>query len=76
MNSIATAKAILEVVPDNIFFKDKESRFSASTRLWQITVASKTHRIIGRTDADIFSAEHANQAWLMKEKSSVRSADD
>ncbi|MGA9465004.1 MAG: EAL domain-containing protein [Terracidiphilus sp.] len=56
-------KAILEVVPDNIFFKDKESRFlRVNQAMANYCSLKEPHRMIGRTDADIFSAEHANQA--------------
>jgi PAS domain S-box-containing protein len=55
--------ALMENIPDSIYFKDRESRFLRISR----TTAGKfaldgPEEAIGKTDADIFSAEHAQQA--------------
>ncbi|RMF42601.1 MAG: response regulator [Planctomycetota bacterium] len=55
--------ALLDNVPDSIYFKDRESRFVRVSR----GMAQKFHledpqAIIGKTDADIFTEEHARQA--------------
>jgi len=56
-------KAILEVIPDNIFFKDKQSRFlRVNQAMANYCGLKEPGRVIGRTDADIFTSEHANQA--------------
>lgn len=55
--------ALLDNIPDSIYFKDKESRFMRISR----SMAEKFHiaepsTIIGKTDADIFTSQHADQA--------------
>ncbi len=64
--------AFLDHVPDNVFFKDLDSRFLRISR------AMAGHLNLGdpkqamhKTDADIFSAEHAQQA-LADEQEIVR----
>jgi PAS domain S-box-containing protein len=55
--------AFLEHIPDNVFFKDTDSRFLRISRAMANYCGLKDPaRAIGRTDADIFSAEHADQA--------------
>ncbi|MCA9134314.1 MAG: PAS domain-containing protein, partial [Planctomycetales bacterium] len=54
---------LLDNVPDSIYFKDRESRFLRISR----GMAKKFHLsdpqvAVGKTDADIFTAEHARQA--------------
>ncbi|MGA2728058.1 MAG: EAL domain-containing protein [Terracidiphilus sp.] len=56
-------EAFLEHIPDNVFFKDKESRFIRISRAMANYCGLKDPaHAIGKTDADIFSAEHAGQA--------------
>ncbi len=55
--------ALLDNIPDSIYFKDKESRFVRISR----SMAEKFHiaepaTIIGKSDADIFTSLHADQA--------------
>ncbi len=56
-------EAFLEHIPDNVFFKDKESRFIRISRAMAnyCGLRDPAHAI-GKTDADIFSPEHAGQA--------------
>ena len=55
--------AFLECTPDNIFFKDERSRFlRVSTAMARHSGMAHPCLAVGKTDADIFSAEHANQA--------------
>jgi diguanylate cyclase (GGDEF)-like protein/PAS domain S-box-containing protein len=55
--------AFFEHIPDNVFFKDTDSRFLRISRAMANYCGLKDPaRAIGRTDADIFSAEHADQA--------------
>ena len=55
--------AFLEHIPENVYFKDRESRFvrvsSSLARNWGFTDPTQT---IDRSDADGFSNEHAEQA--------------
>jgi len=57
-------RALMDNIPDRIYFKDRESRFT------QINPALASHlglsnpaEAIGKTDFDFFSKEHAQQAY-------------
>ncbi len=53
----------LRYIPDNVFFKDRESRFVRISHSMAAYIGlSDPGQAIGRTDAEIFSAEHAEQA--------------
>ncbi len=56
-------ETLMENVPDSIYFKDLESRFTRINRYaaQRYGVASPAHAI-GRTDFDFFTDEHAAQA--------------
>ena len=57
--------ALLDNVPDSIYFKDQQSRFVRISRgMAEKFQMPDTNAIIGKTDADIFSEEHAQQARL------------
>jgi PAS domain S-box-containing protein len=57
-------RALMENVPDYIYFKDDESRFIMTTDAHLKTFGlSDPARIIGKTDFDFFSEEHARQAY-------------
>ena len=57
-------KAFMDNTTDHIYFKDKESRFirinKAQTNLFRLSDAREA---IGRTDAEFFTGEHAQQAY-------------
>src|SRR5690606_37697900 len=59
----------LEYVPDNIYFKDRESRFIACSRS-QLRVfnLSRMEDIIGKTDFDFFDEAHARPALEDEQK--------
>jgi PAS domain S-box-containing protein len=57
-------RALLETVPDNIYFKDRKSRFLLLSKAmidWFGAIAIGDVR--GKTDFDIFSDEHAYEAY-------------
>ena len=57
-------KAFLDHIPDNVFFKSRASRFVRISRAMAVYCGMKDpSEAIGKTDADIFSPEHANKAF-------------
>jgi PAS domain S-box-containing protein len=60
--------AFLENVPDIIYFKDRESRFIAVSRSKARRHELDPTELTGKTDADFFSQQHAQQARADEEK--------
>jgi PAS domain S-box-containing protein len=61
--------SLLDNTPDNIYFKDKKSRFiavSKSQAEWLGAAGSED--VIGKTDFDYFTKEHAEQAFRDEQK--------
>ena len=62
-------KTFMDNTPDHIYFKDKESRFirinKAQTNLFRLSDAQEA---IGKTDAEFFTEEHAQQAYKDEQK--------
>ena len=63
---------LMDNVPDSIYFKDRESRFTRINRYAaaRFGVADPSHAV-GRTDADFFTEEHAAKA-LRDEQEIIR----
>lgn len=56
--------ALMEWVPESIYFKDRESRFLRVSRAMAEKFGlSRPEEALGKTDAEVFSAEHSEQAW-------------
>ena len=56
-------QTLLETIPDAIYFKDRESRFlRISKSMAEKFGLNDSSEAIGKTDADIFTEEHAQQA--------------
>jgi PAS domain-containing protein len=54
----------LEHIPDNVFFKDRNSRFLRINRAMANYIGlSDPAQALNKTDSDIFSSEHAGQAF-------------
>ncbi len=57
-------KVLMDTVPDHIYFKDRESRFIRVNRsMAQWMGAKSPDEAAGRSDFDVFSHEHAQQAF-------------
>jgi PAS domain S-box-containing protein len=66
-------RALLDYLPDSIYFKDRESRFLRINRALADRFGLLDPKdAIGKSDADFFSAEHAEQA-LADERELLRS---
>jgi PAS domain S-box-containing protein len=59
--------AFLEQVPDIVYFKDAESRFVAVSRSKARRHDLEPTDLLGRSDADLFAAEHARWARVDEE---------
>jgi PAS domain S-box-containing protein len=54
---------LLDNIPDSIYFKDQDSRFLRSSRsLAEKCRLSNADEVLNKTDADLFTREHAEQA--------------
>jgi len=57
-------QAFLENIPDNVFFKDRESRFiRISNAMAAYFGLADPSQATNKSDADMFSAEHAKRAF-------------
>lgn len=57
-------ESLMEQTPDRIYIKDKKSRFiAASQALVEMHGYKERHELEGLTDFDLFSHEHAQQAY-------------
>jgi len=55
---------LMDNIPDSIYFKDTKSRFIRATRAMSDRIGlSNSSDLIGKTDFDIFTKEHAQQAF-------------
>lgn len=57
-------RAFLEHIPARVYFKDRKSRFVLASKSLALSAGlSDFTQLVGKTDFDIFSAEHAKQAF-------------
>lgn len=62
-------ESLMEQTPDRIYIKDKKSRFvAASQALVEMHGFQNRHDLDGLTDFDLFSQEHAQQAYDDEQK--------
>lgn len=54
---------LMENLPDFVYFKDTESRFIAVSRSMAQRQGTPAHEMKGRTDFDLFTEEHAREAF-------------
>jgi PAS domain S-box-containing protein len=65
----ALVSAFLEKIPDYVYFKDRQSRFIAvSKSLVRYFGRSDAAEVIGRTDADFFSAQFASKRLDLEQR--------
>jgi len=56
-------RALLDHCPDNVFFKDRESRFLCLSKgMVKYFGYEDDSKLLNKTDADVFTSEHAQQA--------------
>jgi PAS domain S-box-containing protein len=53
---------LLDHIPDRIYFKDRQSRFVRFSKSFEACHNISSEEIIGKTDADLFTEEHARLA--------------
>ena len=67
-------RTLLENVPDRIYFKDRDSHFVRLSRSFLTFHGAQVGDIVGKTDADLFTEEHARPA-LEDEQRILRSGE-
>ena len=60
--------SLLKHIPENIYFKDRESRFVRIGHAFADYMKCKPDEIIGKTDFDLFDEEHAKPAYEDEQK--------
>ncbi|MFO8027584.1 MAG: PAS domain S-box protein [Opitutales bacterium] len=56
-------RSLLDNIPDTIYFKDRESRFAKVNKAMVRRFGLKEENILGKTDFDLFTGEHARSAF-------------
>jgi PAS domain S-box-containing protein len=59
----ALLQSLLDNIPDAIFFKDRDSRFTKVNKTMERIYGRHEESILGKTDFDLFAEEHARQAY-------------
>ncbi len=71
-DEIFLLETLMDNVPDSIYFKDRQSRFTRINRYAAVRFGVASPALaVGRTDSDFFSAEHAAKA-LRDEQEIIR----
>lgn len=55
--------SLLENIPDSIYFKDRQSRFTKVNKAMLRSYGRSATDLVGRSDFDLFTAEHAQPAF-------------
>jgi len=65
----ALFQSLVTAIPDNVYFKDRQSRFvQINEAMARRSGLKSSSDAIGKTDADIFAAEHARQAFADEQR--------
>lgn len=56
-------RTLLDNLPDRIYFKDRQSRFVYFSKSFYEFHGIKPEEVLGKTDADLFTPEHARPAF-------------
>lgn len=56
-------RSLLENIPDSIYFKDRESRFTKVSKAMAESYGHKCESMVGKNDFDLFTPEHARPAY-------------
>lgn len=63
LNEQILLRSLLKNVPDSIYFKDRQSRFTKVNEAMARAYGKGFDSIIGKSDFDLFSGEHARHAF-------------
>jgi PAS domain S-box-containing protein len=61
-------RSLMENFPDHIYFKDKQSRFIRMSSSQAKKFGRDVSEIIGKSDFDLFTKEHARQAYIDEQR--------
>ena len=65
----ALFSGLIGTTPDHIYFKDRQSRFvRINESMAQVFGLDNAAAAVGKTDRDIFSAEHADRAYVEEQR--------
>lgn len=64
----ALLQSLLDNIPDAIYFKDRDSRFTKINKAMETAYGRSKDSILGKTDFDLFAEEHARQAYNDEQK--------
>jgi PAS domain S-box-containing protein len=65
----ALMDALMDNIPETIYFKDKQSRFIRfSKSLMNLFGLKRPEELIGKSDFDFFDEEHARPAYMVEQK--------
>ena len=62
------ARNLLNTTDEIIYFKDLDSRFIRLSRGWSAIHGREPHELLGQTDFDVFSADHASEAYADEQR--------
>ncbi len=61
-------RAMFENLPDHVYYKDRQSRFLGGNRVWWESRADNLAELIGKTDADYYPKELADELFAAEQR--------